>query len=816
MKQNDFIPLIRRSQLPAGRAALCCLALLAAASCSKDAPCALPPGSYPMTFAVTVDGLTLTRATADNTFWTGSEEVAVQVEGSGVKQYSPVIDAASVMLQAAAGDTPFYWQTSGETKQVSAWYCGTGYNTTLPTTWAVQSNQSSAEGYRRSEFLYAATNLTFADRNDIPLTFYHQTARVVINIKNAEAATDAAQIQSVVIGNNNNLALSGTCTALKTNSIAGTWNITDSDIKGTITSKSLVTAAQGCLSSYAALVIPQNMTGKKFIAVTLSNNITYYYTPTNDADAELKAGRQHTYNITVKHGYLDVVTVTTSGEWGGGDTQEVNSNFAVCVTDGGYVSSDNAPHTRAAENGYQTTFTAGDRIGVFAVKEGVIVNGVNNLCFIAKSDNRGGLVWQKEDTDELKLPADATYYAYYPYNDGLTGKPTHDAANADDFFANVINGWTPASDQSTFAAYTGQDLMVAKGTLNGKSLAFSMRHKMALVVIELPRTKYKFTNTPPMPDHIADAPDTKFDFNPCRMNNGTYRYLVKPGAGSNLSGSYTDGGTRTWSFSPSSVSAGNYKIFKVDGATVAEKEHTLAVGDFYMKDGSLLAGNTATLTAEQQAACIGIVFWVGDATKQDPTLKNDHPDCTHGLVVALKDDDLPGGMKWGGDFSVQDWLDSNRVSQFLSVLGGSGAGAPINNIQGYNNTKAFEAFNENNGRYGVFSVMWVVTYRNEVPAPGNSSGWYLPSLKELALLCGKEVDNIQNNLSVGTDTRDLLNDANGPFSKLGSSYATAIQSLYWSSTEHSKVRAYRVNFKDGGIRILSKASFLRLRSVLAF
>ncbi|WP_044266891.1 fimbrillin family protein, partial [Bacteroides timonensis] len=85
------------------------------------------------------------------------------------------------------------------------------------------------------------------------------------------------------------------------------------------------------LASYAALVIPQNMKGKKFIAITLSDNNTYYYTPEN-TEANLQSGQQHTYDITVKYGYLEV-GVSTSPQWSPDGSEEVTGN-AQTVTPG--------------------------------------------------------------------------------------------------------------------------------------------------------------------------------------------------------------------------------------------------------------------------------------------------------------------------------------------------------------------------------------------------------------------------------------------------------------------------------------------------
>lgn len=69
-----------------------------------------------------------------------------------------------------------------------------------------------------------------------------------------------------------------------------------------------------------------------------------------------------------------------------------------------------------------------------------------------------------------------------------------------EFFATLINGWYPASDQSTYAAYTANDLMVSRGTVtkrtdgvDGSELRFEMEHQMALAVVRVPSTEYTYS-----------------------------------------------------------------------------------------------------------------------------------------------------------------------------------------------------------------------------------------------------------------------------------------------------------------------------------
>lgn len=564
------------------------LALLCLSSCAQTdtdgtADTLLPAGKYPMTFTTSVNELSATRATPDNT-WDGGEPVTLQV-GDETKLYTITGSSPSSTLTST---NPFYWTSSNETKSVCGWYCGGGIFIPLKS-WDVQFDQSDDASYKASDLLYApAQDISFADENK-PLTFYHQTARVVINIVNAEAATDANQITDVVFGYGNNLALEGSYTAPDgaKGETFGTWEI-DAKSLGSITPKEITPSGSKYLKSYTALLIPQNMQGKKFIAITLTDGNTYYYTPKTAEDANFESGMEYTYDVTVKYGKLDAVLVRESSEWGSnGDLIEVKST---------------APG-----------FSAYD----------------------------------------LKI---GDYY----YSDGTT-------------------------------------------------------------------------------------------------SDGGYR-------------KYADGTSELLGIPPVTESAGISR------------------------------------------SVIGIVFWVGDATVTDNTLRSKHPDCTNGLVVALND--AADAIAWQKPYSsVQDWLNSNKP-EYLPVVSGRGSNDPLNKIQGYNNTKAIEEFNDANAGNLVQAVSTVVTYRNNVSAPNTSSGWYLPSEKELTLLCGEDVDDIWYNYNdIGTATKDIINEKIG---LIGNGATKILSAYYWSSTESGNYGAFGVYFDDGYVNGYSKGSTCRVRCVLAF
>ena len=591
---------------------MACLTGIMAAGCTEetDSDKRLPDGKYPMTFTAAVDGLTVTRASTADGEWTDADWIAVQVSDE-IKIYAPSNNGNNVTLTS---DDPFYWQSKDETKTIRAWYCGDsstasgGINTGgVPTSWSVQPDQNEGEGYQQSDFLYAAPKDISFGSTDKSLAFTHQTARVVINIKNAEAATDADVISSVVIGNEKNLALSGKYTApTRVNVTTGTWDISGGTM-GTITPKDITASGSSdILKTYAALVIPQNMSEQKFIAVSLRDGNTYYYTP-QSTDADLKSGTQYTYNITVKHGYLEVMTVKTGGTWGGGEeTTNVTSKIL------------------------KKGFTA----------------------------------------DDLKI---GDYY----YSDG-------------------------------------------------------------------------------------------------KSSDGGYR-------------KYTD----------DSFVVLDIKPVLTDPSTGAER------------------------------TCIGIVYWVGDITGEDPLLKRDKPNCTHGLVVSLWDMSAPDNgeieMTWtyGGYEWVNVWLanaqwsgDNTRPEDFNSIQ-------VTDKMQGYANTIALKEYNKyvkngsgdgygKDGNKRVKPVKGLDAFQNSHPAPSNSSGWYWPSIEELRYVCWGQGNG------EGTTGKDMLNTQIGKVSGsnvFGSDY-------YWSSTEYSDDSscAWGVYFGYGPVYYSGPKSGLayRVRPLLAF
>ena len=82
----------------------------------------------------------------------------------------------------------------------------------------------------------------------------------------------------------------------------------------------------------AALLVPQDMTNKPFIKVSINGN-TFTYTPATAAAGILTAGKVNTYTITVKADGIEVTTAT-GGEWNDSGNENVGIKEVIAIYDG--------------------------------------------------------------------------------------------------------------------------------------------------------------------------------------------------------------------------------------------------------------------------------------------------------------------------------------------------------------------------------------------------------------------------------------------------------------------------------------------------
>ena len=518
------------------------------------------------------------------------------------------------------------------------------------------------------------------------------------------------------------------------------------------------------------------------------------------------------------------------------------------ITDGGFAD----VQTRAVEEGFRTKFTAGDECGLYIVRNGSLV--AENVKLKASEDKDGTITWQVVSEDISGAAEGDKYFLYYPYKTTMEvdNEVYPSATDSDDaFFANVINNWYVAPDQNYYEDYTASDLMTAAGEAKNEDgklkVSFSLNHKMALAVIEVPKTKYNFTNVtdgaeyivPTLVDFSSSITETK----PLRMADGTYRIIFNSqnNPKNTVKGTVPDGRKFTINLVTNLYDcAGKCKRLKVGGGadgTPIEKEHTLQVGDFLLKDGNLIkVDQKDALTAAQKADVAAIVFWSPAETAadgrttpasltDDKIMAAEHPNCNHGLAVAVKELSN-AAMAWQfGAESVENFRNSDNFTHaykgnFASIATATGKEDNINRILGYQNTLVLLAYNDycySTGKIGktVKPAELLVEFANSNPAPTGSTGWFLPSPKELHMLCYKDVDNIYNAYGESnTDTREKVNTS------LTAVNGKSLSGSYWSSSEENgyPTNAFKVNFSNVKVYHIAKniSNNSKARAVLAF
>lgn len=519
--------------------------------------------------------------------------------------------------------------------------------------------------------------------------------------------------------------------------------------------------------------------------------------------------------------------------------------ITITVTDGGYAAADapaapdGTPATRAVEKGFATEFTPGDAIGIYVVnkeKKAILENGKFTY---------DGMAWQAEPNQELpSIPHDDEYlyFAYYPYQDDMSsGKPILSKDYAEGFFSVLINLWDIKNDQSTYAKYAANDLMVAQGVVAprtdgapGSTLSFRMEHQMGLLVIRLPRTTCTYTET------ISNEEKTKsYDLYTgayvtdwWQENHYTARRIIRTDQhwGSTDQAFYYDSGFKKHDFPCDGENrvSGTYKLYTVDNATETKSDRPLREGDFYMKDGTVLpqeAFGGGTLPDNVKKDCIGVVFWVGEIAgthwtqtgykKGDHLLMRDHPECVHGMVVAMHDAS-PGAVFATGKGTTEStyaWADS-----FSGFTPGEQADwKEIRNSDsdhGYGISRLLTLYGIRHDDTSFPVLDAIAAYAAAHPVPASSSEWFLPGRYEFATLCfGGPRDYGEPGDPYYFQNLLMLKVIN-PRIRMAS--GDELNGGYWSSTEWDETTAWWIDVSTPRYGTEPKNKTYKVRAVLAF
>lgn len=496
--------------------------------------------------------------------------------------------------------------------------------------------------------------------------------------------------------------------------------------------------------------------------------------------------------------------------------------LTITVSDGGMYATG---QTRAQEHGYSTVFTEGDRIGLYVVKDGTLE--VKNLCLTLQ----GGKWTLPAGTSQLLYSPDRSYHAYYPYQDDRDLN-SRVSPGDEDFFKTVVYYWLVKTDQSTYAQYTASDLMTARGAYSNHTLSFAMEHRMSLLILQVPATKYNYTEKIDGQEISKSyyrytaviSKNVYWQENPC-----TARLLVNTKSPVTLDPGpyeyYYNGNRETFNFNYSQLNLqpGKYTVHKVgDNEAGKEEFRSLAAGDYYMQDGSILPGNenVRPFHDELQKSCLGVVFWVGEIEgihwtqtgrlEGDHLLMRDHPECVHGMVVAMHD--ASQEVKWaigqGAAESTYAWADS--FNEF--TLGEQADWEEIRKSDtgfGYCSSRLMALYGSRHSDTTFPARNAIATYAGEHPVPAGSSGWFLPGKNELATLCFGMPTGF---VDCYKDLRMLTETINPQIYKAAGDKLTG---EYWSSYESSTV-VWFVNLASPYYGTNPKTDTYKVRAVLAF
>lgn len=447
---------------------------------------------------------------------------------------------------------------------------------------------------------------------------------------------------------------------------------------------------------------------------------------------------------------------------------------------------------------YKTTFSDGDKIGIFAVNgdKEVFIKNVQATYNAGTWGIDGGRLSCTEDLETV------VFYAYYPYKENITLDVTKE-----DPFETVVQNWIVGTDLGG-DKYTNNDLMTGEASADGSTVTFVMNHRMALVIAELPSVTYNFTNevSPELASYSVSLRDVKFSIGEQVISpyydreTTTYRILVNPTANvETIRGSFissVDNGLKKYSIDATELKAGEYIYCEVDGG-LQTVEHELKVGDLVYSNGALASVDDNAPISDD---CVGVVYFVGNpmpsalypftegneftySESQDALLR-DHPGCIHGLVLGLKEN---SNITFGEKDEIRVWYRTEFAERNsyidLSPMGWDGTastgtlnGTARDQRLGYNHTEVIKKYAEAKEK----SLLTNSLESYSLAAPTISSGWFIPSVGDLrTMVASWETVNIQLSKVSGSD--ELKNDI-----------------YYWSSTERNNTSIFGVQLTGSG------------------
>lgn len=296
-------------------------------SCTQDELAdGIPSAQGKQPLVLTASFPASTRATVNN-YWNGGETVYVQVieDYKGGTPEWPNAEILACTVSPEDNKTivfpegkEIYWDYNDEHKLIRAWWRGDN-SSSLESDFSVSLNQSSSSGYPASDFVLAQAELTFEeDGNRATLSFYHQMAKVILNVKHDNISA-SEYINACLF----TYAQGRFTPPADVNTEYGNWNtIGRQDDQILMNPRYSTEEYKG---SYEEIVFPQTKSkGDDVFSLTKSSYLFGIFVYRAPEAFTWKPGHVYTYTVTVKPPGLEV-SVNESIGWntGTGGTGEV-------------------------------------------------------------------------------------------------------------------------------------------------------------------------------------------------------------------------------------------------------------------------------------------------------------------------------------------------------------------------------------------------------------------------------------------------------------------------------------------------------------
>lgn len=224
--------------------------------------------------------------------------------------------------------TPPYFPTSGNAVSIYAYYpetvgtVGSLVTCVLPAEFAVQTDQSTADGYKASDLMYAepATNPVARTEESIPLPFAHKLSKIVVQLKGDGNGVQTSDLvgATVTMKAMTSAPVSTACVAT-----SQTWTSADAtDVNmGTVA----VNATDATVYETAAIVVPQTIAANSadVFTITLTNGSVYQYTPAKALTIAATTAYQFVFTLS----RTAVSVSATIAPWGEGTGDTMNMIF---------------------------------------------------------------------------------------------------------------------------------------------------------------------------------------------------------------------------------------------------------------------------------------------------------------------------------------------------------------------------------------------------------------------------------------------------------------------------------------------------------